>query len=196
VTISANAGPQRAGTASIADRTFAVTQSNGCSYSVSPRTQNASPAGGGGSFNLTTAPLCPWNVAGMPSWIQVAAASGSGPRAVAFTAAPNLTPARSATFTIAGQEVTVNQPSQCTFELAPPFHAFDANGGNGNVLVIVSGPCSWTASSSVDWIQMTAGTAGTGNGLTQFVVQPNPGGPRQARIAIAGQDYLVTQGGS
>ncbi len=195
LTVTANAGPQRNGSASIGGRILGVIQGNGCTYSVSPRTQNASSAGGSGSFNVTTAPLCPWNVAGVPSWIQAARSNGSGSGAVAFTASPNLSVDRSATFSLAGQEVTVTQPSQCTFELAPPFHEFDATGGNGNVLVIVSGACSWTASTSADWIRMTAGTAGTGNGLVQFVVPPNPGGSRQTHISIAGRNYVVTQGG-
>ena len=195
LTVAANAGPQRNGSASIGGRTLGVIQGNGCTYSVSPRTQSTSSAGGSGSFSVTTAPLCPWNVSGVPAWIQVALTNGAGASAIGFTASPNLTPARSAIFSVAGEEVTVNQPSQCTFELAPPFHEFDANGGNGNVLVIVSGACSWTASTSADWIKMTAGTAGTGNGLVQFVVPPNQGGARQAQIAIAGRNYAVSQAG-
>ena len=195
LTVASNAGPQRNGSASIAGRTLGVIQGNGCTYSVSPRTQNASAGGGSGTFSVTTAPLCPWNVLGVPSWLQVTLANGAGASAVGFTASPNPTPERSAMFTIAGQEVTVNQPSQCTFELAPPFHEFDATGGNGNVLVIVSGACSWTASTSADWIKMTAGTAGTGNGLVQFVVPPNPGPARQSHVTIAGRQYAVRQGG-
>ena len=195
LTVSANAGPQRTGSASIAGRTLGVIQGNGCTYTVSPRTQSAASVGGSGSFSVTTAPLCPWNVSAVSSWIQVTLTNAAGPGVVGFAASPNLTPDRSASFTVAGQEVTVNQPSQCTFVLAPPFHEFDANGGNGNVLVIVTGACSWTASSSADWVKMTAGTTGTGNGLVQFVVPPNSGGPRQTQISIAGRNYLVTQAG-
>ena len=195
LTVSPNAGLSRAGSASIAGRALGVVQANGCTYSVAPQTPTVSSVGGSGSFTVTTAPLCPWSVSGSPSWIQIAGPSGAGPASIGFIATPNASPDRSATFTIAGQQVTVTQPSQCTFELAPPFHEFDAAGGNGNVLVIVSGPCSWTASTSADWIKMTAGTAGTGNGLVQFVVPPNPGGARRDHVSIAGRNYVVTQAG-
>jgi hypothetical protein len=195
LTVSTNAGPARSGSASIAGRTLEVIQANGCTFSISPQSSTVSPGGGTGVVTVTTAPECAWSVANPPAWIQLNRTSGSGPGPVQYTASANASPARTGSLTIAGQVHSIAQESQCTFELAPPYHEFDANGGNGNVLVIVSGPCSWTASSSADWIKMTAGTTGTGNGLVQFVVPANSGGARQSHISIAGRNYLVTQAG-
>jgi hypothetical protein len=72
---------------------------------------------------------------------------------------------------------------------------YDSRGGNGAVLVIVTGGCTWTAASTVDWITMTSGTSGSGDGVVQFTVAPNPGQSRTGIVAIAGQSYTVTQSG-
>jgi hypothetical protein len=77
----------------------------------------------------------------------------------------------------------------------PPDHIFGASGGNGNVLVIVTGACTWTATSDVDWITITAGASGTGNGLVQFVAAPNTGPARTGTLTIAGRRYQVTEAG-
>ena len=75
----------------------------------------------------------------------------------------------------------------------PPYHSFDANGGNGNVLVIVTGACTWTTTSNVDWITLTSGASGAGNGLVQFVAAPNNGPARTGTLTIAGRRYEVTE---
>jgi hypothetical protein len=72
---------------------------------------------------------------------------------------------------------------------------FEAGGGNGNVLVHVTGPCTWTAVSDVSWITVTAGASGTGGALVQFVVPPNTGAARTGTITIGGERYEVTQAG-
>jgi hypothetical protein len=116
---------------------------------------------------------------------------------VSYAAQTNTGPPRNGTLSVAGQNVAISQTSACTFVLTPPFHEFGAGGGNGNVLVIVSGPCSWTATTTASWIRMTAGESGTGDGLVQFVVSPNTtGAARSGTVMLAGQQYLVTQGGA
>jgi hypothetical protein len=109
--------------------------------------------------------------------------------------AANAAPARGGTLTVADRVLTVNQASLCTWVFSPPFHTFTASGGNGNVLVIVSGPCTWTAASDVEWIVLTAGGSGTGGGLVQFVAAPNSGPARTGSLTIAGQRYEVIEGG-
>jgi hypothetical protein len=90
----------------------------------------------------------------------------------------------------------VQQASPCTWTFSPPNHVFDANGGNGNVLVILNGGgCTWTAVSNADWITVTAGASGAGDGLLQFIVPPNPGPPRTGTLTVAGLTYVVVEGG-
>jgi hypothetical protein len=75
-------------------------------------------------------------------------------------------------------------------------HELPASGGSGNVLVFVTGACSWTAVPNVPWIRITAGGSGVGGALLQFLVDANSGAARTGIIALGGEDYVVRQGGS
>jgi uncharacterized protein YaiE (UPF0345 family) len=193
--VAANSGPAREGNVSIAGHTLSVSQANGCTYSVAPTARDVGPAGEMSSASVTTGAGCPWTASSSASWITVATPTGTGPVQAPFTVAANQGPPRTGTFTVAGQVVTVNQSSSCTWVMAPPSHVFGASGGNGNILVIVTGACTWTAASDVDWITLTAGTSGTGSGLVQFIAAPNGGPARTGSLTIAGQRYEVVEGG-
>src|SRR5205823_3283155 len=87
---ASNTGPDRSGTITAAGQTFTVTQSAGCSYSISPTTQNI--ASGGGPLTVTvTAPAgCSWNATSTAAWITVSSGgSGSGGGTVQLAIAPN-----------------------------------------------------------------------------------------------------------
>jgi hypothetical protein len=191
--VATNAGPAREGSLSIAGRTVPLTQASGCTYSVAPPSQDVPGSAGGGAASITTAAGCPWTASSSVPWISVGAPSGTGSAQVPFTVAANDAPARTGTLTVAGQGLTVNQASTCTWVFAPPSHLLGADGGNGNVLVIVSGACTWTAASNDAWITLTAGASGTGNGLVQFTAAPNAGPARTGSLTIAGQRYEVTE---
>jgi hypothetical protein len=191
--VAANSGPARDGILTIAGHRVPVSQANGCTYGVAPTVRDVGPPGESSAVSVTTAAACPWTASSNTSWIAVAASSGVGPAPAPFTVAANQGPPRSGTITVAGQVVTINQTSSCTWTFVPPSHAFGSAGGNGNVLVIVSGSCTWTAASDVDWITMTAGTSGTGSGLVQFIAAPNNGPARTGSLTIAGQRYEVVE---
>ncbi len=192
---AANDGPARSGTVAIAGRSLSVAQASGCTYAITPSSQDLGGDGGGVSASVTTGSACPWTVTTASDWITVGTPSGTGTGQASFSVKPNLSPQRSGTVTIAGRPFTVTQASQCSWLLLPPFHEFGEAGGNGNVLVIVTGPCSWTAVSNASWIQVTAGSSGVGNGLLQFVVPRNTGAARTGTITVAGQNYVVRQQG-
>jgi hypothetical protein len=193
--IASNAGPAREAPVSIGGSTVTVSQASGCTYSINPAGFDAAGIGGSSATAITTAAGCPWTASSNASWISVGTGSGTGPAQVSFTVAANSSPARTGTLTIAGQPFTVNQASLCTWVFVPPNFTIGAGGGNGATLVIVSGPCTWTAASDVDWITITSGTSGTADGVVQFVVAPNNGPARTGSLTIAGQRYEVAQGG-
>jgi len=195
VTVAANAGPARSGAVTIGGRAFAITQASGCSYAVAPTAQDVAGTGASSTITVSTAPGCPWTTETRADWLSLSAAAGAGPDTVRVTWAPNNSPSRNGTVLVAGQAVTISQASLCTYTFAPPFHEFGPDGGSGNVLVIVSGPCTWTAKSGAAWIQVTAGSSGAGGGLVQFAVSSNPGAPRTGFITIAGEQYRVVQAG-
>ncbi len=56
-----------------------------------------------------------------------------------------------------------------------------------------AGGCSWTAVSQVNWIAVTSGASGSGNGTVSLTVAANSGASRSGVVTIAGQTYTVTQ---
>lgn len=192
--VAANAGPARQGSLTIAGRTVTISQASGCTFGITPQVQDVPGTGGTGTVSVATAAGCGWTATSHVSWMTVSPSSAAGPGQVQFTAAPNPGPRRTGTLTIAGRTFTVDQASPCSWMFAPPSHELDANGGGGTVLVIVTGgQCTWTASSTADWITITAGATGAGNGFVQFLVAPNTGPQRTGTLTIAGESYLVTQ---
>ena len=103
---------------------FNISQSNGCTYSINPASQNISGAGGGSSFNVVASDSsCVWTaVSYNTSWITITGGSGSGSNPVSFNVAANTGAARSGTITAAGQTFTLNQTRKQT-----PFD-FDGDG--------------------------------------------------------------------
>jgi len=81
-----------------------------CSYALGSTTLNMAGVGGTATIGVTTDGGCAWTASSSGSFVSVtSAASNTGSGTVAITVAENLGDARSATLTIAGQTVTVNQ---------------------------------------------------------------------------------------
>jgi len=196
IAIAANTGPARSGTITIAGRSLTITQANGCTYSVEPASRDVAGDGGNAVASITTAPGCTWTATSAVNWVTVATPSGAGSGQATFAVQPNASPPRSGTVALAGRTLTINQASLCRWFFAPPSHEFSADAGAGNVLVFVTGACSWTAVPNVPWIQITAGGSNTGGGLLQFTVPANPGASRTGIIALGGENYVVHQAGA
>jgi hypothetical protein len=196
LTIAPNSGAARTGTASIAAQTFTVTQAAApCGYSLSPATVDVPAAGGDGRTNVSAGAGCAWAATSNAAWITVTGgSSGTGNGTVVFHAAANPGAARSGTVTIGGQTLTVTQPAApCTFSISPAAQTFSATGGPGSVGVTAGTSCGWIASTNVDWITVTGGAGGTGNGTVTFTVGVNSGPQRTGTLTIAGQTFTVTQ---
>jgi hypothetical protein len=191
-----NSGPARVGSLSIGGRTLTVSQASGCSYAISPTAQDVPGTGASGAVTVTTGAGCPWTASSNAAWIATASGAGTGAGQLAFTVAPNPGPARTGTVVLAGHTFTVRQASPCTWSFAPPSHLFGADGGNGAILVLVTGPCTWTAVSDVSWATVTTGASGAGNGLVQFVAAANTGtASRTGSLTIGGERYEIVQAG-
>jgi hypothetical protein len=197
LTIAANTAGQRDGTVTIAGQTFTVSQAAACNFSISPTTQSV-PAQGGSILVQVTAPSgCTWTATSDAMWITVSG-GGDGNGTVTIAVAANTVNARSGTATIAGQTFTVNQATGCTFSLAPNGQAFGSDPNIGMVTLTTQAGCVWTATSSdPDWLSITSGASGTGNGLVTFAVAANTKHKdRTGRLTIADQTFDVTQSGN
>ena len=202
LTVAANTGAARAGTVTIAGQRFSVTQAAAstpappCTFAVSPSAVPIDAAGGSATVSVTANDGCSWNISGLPSWISAAATGGAGNGAVTLNVSANAGPARTATLTIAGQQVTVTQAAAatttCAYAIEPAAFAAAAAGETTTVAVTTSSACGWTTSGAPEWVVVTGGT-GTGNGTVTIAVLPNTGAARSATVTIAGQPFTVTQ---
>jgi hypothetical protein len=195
LSIAANSGAPRSGTVTVSGQTFTVDQQGVCSYALSRSSQNVQASGGTGTVSVTAAGGCAWTASSREPWMVVTSgASGSGNGNVTFSVAPNQGPARSGTLTIAGLTFTVEQEGACSYGINPLQHAADSAGGSVTVNVTASGvACPWTATSSAQWISVTEGASGAGNGTVRLTIAANTGPARIGAVTIAGQTFTVQQ---
>jgi hypothetical protein len=111
-----------------------------------------------------------------------------------LTILANAGAARSATLTIAGVPVTVTQDTGCSFTFDPPYELLPLAGGSVTVGITTSSACSWTASSSLDWVTFTGTASGSGNGSVTLQATPSAGAPRSGTVTIGGLPYTVAEG--
>jgi hypothetical protein len=102
------------GTVLVADSSGRIrvltTSNSACTFGGVLSTVQVGAAGGSRSISVQTTAFCPWSISGLPSWITLAGpANNTGPGAAILSIAANSGEPRSATITIAGVSVTVNQ---------------------------------------------------------------------------------------
>ena len=194
---AATTGPARTGTLTVAGQKVTVTQTQGCTYSISPTQENIPAAGGTGRVTVTAADGCAWTASSGVSWISITAGTtGSGNGSVSYTVAGTTGPARSGTLQIAGQTHTVNQGTGCSFSLAPTSANVPDAAGTTSFEVRSAAGCAWTASSQAQWIAVTSppNGAGSGTGTVQLSIAANTGPSRSGTVTAGGQTFTVTQG--
>ncbi|MGI8788174.1 MAG: FG-GAP-like repeat-containing protein [Pyrinomonadaceae bacterium] len=132
-TVAANNSPARTGTITVNGQTFTITQSGGCTYTLTPTSANFTANGGTGSFTVTMATGCTYTATSNDSWIVInSGASGSGSGIVNYTVQSNTATQRTGTITAGGQTFTVNQAAAT----ATTRTAFDFDGdGKADVSV-------------------------------------------------------------
>ena len=199
IAVAANSGPPRSGTALIAGQTLSVTQASGCTYAVAPTSRTVpATAGPSAPVSLTTTAGCGWTATSQAPWLTITSGvSGTGSSTVGFSVGANSGPQRTGTLTIGGQLFTVTQQSGCAVSINPSNRTVPASGGPSTpaIAVTAAGGCDWTATSQADWLTITAGASGTGNGSVEFSVDANAGPQRNGTLTIGGQTFTVTQQG-
>ena len=167
-----------------------------CGYALTPAAQSFSTAGGTGTVNVTTGSNCAWTATSNAGWLSVTSgASGTGNGTVNYAVTPNLTnTARTGTLTIADKTFTVTQTG-CSYALSATSQSFTAAGGTGNVSIASVSGCPWMAASAADWITITSGSSGSGDGAVNFSVAADTLQMfRTGTLTIAGQTFTVRQG--
>jgi hypothetical protein len=143
---------------------------------------------------------CAWSASSNVSWVTIAGdGSGGGSGSFSYVVAPNPTSqSRTGTLSIAGLAFTVSQAgivdSSCTFSLTSTNLNMAVGGGTGSVGVSAPPGCAWLTTSNVNWIGITGGSSGSGNGTVTFSVFGNATSTqRTGTVTVAGQLFTVTQ---
>lgn len=89
----------------------------------------------------------------------------------------------------------VTTQNSCSFSINLMGQAFAAGSGSGAFSLTAGAGCQWLAVSSNDWLNITSGTSGTGNGTINFSVAANTGVTRRGTIRVGSQTFTVTQAG-
>jgi hypothetical protein len=187
-------GPPRSATLTIAGQRFAVTQTEGCTYSISPQSFTTGAAGGSGQIVVSAGVGCPWTASSGAAWITVAqGSSGAGDGQVSFTVAATNGPVRTGTMTVAGKVFTVTQSQGCSYDVSPLSHSLGSTGGTGTVNVGTTPGCTWSATTNDQWITITGGASGNAAGSVSFGVSANPGPGRTGSLTVAGRTVTITQ---
>jgi uncharacterized repeat protein (TIGR03803 family) len=93
----------------------------------------------------------------------------------------------------AGTIFTLIQP--CAYSLSPAHVTLPAIADSGTFSVNASTTnCPWTATNNVDWITITSGSSGAGDGTVSYSVTANPSAnARAGTITVAGKTFTISQ---
>jgi len=144
---------------------------------------------------------CSWTAVSDDDFITIiAGATGSDDGTVDYSVSGNTnTSVRSGTITIAGETFTVKQAiGGCTFSLSPKDAKFKAAGGSATVKVKANlSDCAWTATTTNNFITITAGASGVGNDTVSYTVAANTNTTAvTGSITIGGETFTITQAGA
>jgi hypothetical protein len=196
LSIAANRGDPRTGTVHAASETFTVQQAGACTYSIKPTYYDAGHGPDTVNINVTAGAGCAWTTRNDAAWVTVDAGStGSGNGTVRLSIQANNGSERSTVLTIADQPFNLHQEGACSYTIKPKnYHA--GRGPDDISIDVKTDPgCSWTATSTVDWVTVAEGASGTGSGRVRLLVRANDGPQRSVTLTIAGQPFELTQDG-
>lgn len=169
-----------------------------CSYSITPNSLTLPQAGGSAKFRVVTGTGCAWQfiTMGDTGHFSLSATSGTGETEVTVSASTNQSAfTRYVLVEIGMNRLSIGQPGvDCAVELSPTSVSLSGLRESGTIQIKTNGPaCPWTASSSVDWLEISA-TSGTGSGSLTFEAAPNfEGAARQGGLNISGKTVSLTQ---
>lgn len=206
--VAANSG-SRTGYLTVDGKSITVKQQgSGCSYSVSPGSKTVGTSATSGSLTITAGSNCPWTVESSdPSWLTVTSSvSGTGNGTVSYSVAADTSSVeRTASIFVQQAAGTANlsvtqdpSASGCNYSLSSYSASVAVSGVSDRFSVTTTGSgCTWTATSSdSNWLHVTSGSSGSGNGAVSYTVDANTGPARTATIKVADQTFTVNESGT
>lgn len=91
----------------------------------------------------------------------------------------------------------IQNPTVCTFTPSLTGQGVTVPGGNYSISINSPANCDYSVTTNVNWITITNGNPGSGNGTVNYTVQQNSGNvPRGGMIKIGSQNFPVSQQGN
>jgi hypothetical protein len=151
-------------------------------------------AAGTAGISVSAGAECAWTAQSPVPWITLNTAQGTGGGLVGVNISANPTPSpRSATLTIAGSSVVVNQAgAACSISVSPTSLNVNAKGGDQSIAITGSAGCAWTATANAPWLTFPNGASGTGGGTLNIRVASNTTGQIRVGIVTAGGSSVTT----
>ncbi len=197
-TVAANNGPARTAHITVAGQTYTIQQVSG--QCVTLANSGSWFPQSGGSYTLQVFATCAWTTSVNVNWITSITPGGSGDGVIQYTIeANNLPSSRTGRIDVSGAGFTLNQVGgpaglSCSYSLSRSSDSFAAGGGSSSLLVSTQSGCQWSASTNASWLVITAGFAGSGEGVIGYSAGPNTtGAARSATVDAAGRSFVVTQ---
>ncbi|MGA1225635.1 MAG: BACON domain-containing protein, partial [Phycisphaerales bacterium] len=168
---------------------------------ITPSEMSIGADGGGGMFAVkVNGPDCPWSATTTAPWIELIDSKGTGGGNVEFEVASNLsTFERSGVIEVGDATFLLTQAGQpCAVVVLDPVKtSFPSDGGVGSFSLTTNGAnCSWSAESTVPWIQLAVGSGAGEQGVVEYVGLANDGvSQRLGSIEVGGQTHSVSQAG-
>jgi hypothetical protein len=152
-------------------------------------------AGGQGTLTISATRDCTWSVGSTANWVSMTTANGQGDASIPYTVDANPVPAaRTATFSVGGQTVDVNQSAAaCRYSWNVSSLSVGFGGGSLQASLQTLTGCSWTASSDASWLRITSGQSGAASGTVSLSADTNTGGQRVGHVNAGGQSLTVIQ---
>lgn len=191
-------------TALIGGQTVAIRQAAAnCTVALGATAAVFAAGGGQGSVGISVPAACAYTAANSPPWVTLLTGSfGSGPGGTLFySVQPNSTrTARTGTLLIGGAAFSISQAGAVCdlgIDTAGLPGTFPSQGFAGAIGVDAAALCSWTASSSVPWLTISAPSSGTGAGQLSYFVAPNESNTRRSgRLQVGSQVITIAQAGA
>ncbi len=97
-------------------------------------------------------------------------------------------------------QMAIGVAAQCTYTISETNKSFGSNSSTSSIAVTAGAGCTWNAASntsSTNWLTVTSGNSGSGNGTVSYVLSENFNTTsRTGTLTVAGKTYTVTQSGS
>lgn len=175
-----------------------------CSLVFSPVAARVPASEGSGVFAVDGPDDCLWVPSSRVDWIVITAATEHGSGWISYRVHANQSGAtRSGSIAVGSQVIQLMQDSTsaesamgCDIEISPGSIALGAPASDGVLTVSGAADCSWSATSSSDWLVITAATP-TGPGWISYRVEGNSSETsRSAAISAGGKTIEIVQAGT